>query len=92
MGFGDDDTGYGPEFDRIEEKVCEVINLLEEQPTLRQRLAGMALQGMLANADLMNNVARQFQGDTPAAAAFVAQGARIHADALIAELSKEKTP
>lgn len=44
---------------------------------------------MLSHPTLMENIARRAKSDTPTALKCAAQGAVLHADALLAELAKE---
>ena len=59
---------------------------LEYGMTLRQWYAGKALAGITANAKLLAEVDREYKGNPVDGTAILA---RLHADALIAELDKE---
>lgn len=56
--------------------------------TKREYMATQLMQGMLAHPDLMRGIADRTGGDTAESLRIAAQGAVMHADALLAELSK----
>lgn len=75
--MGFDDSGW--DFQYMEDKIGEIALLATRLPTKRELFAAMAMMGRIANGD---------KWDQDNIALYAVQ----QADALIAELSKEKTP
>jgi methyl coenzyme M reductase beta subunit len=68
------------------ERIKEIQKALRR---FERRIAGLAMQGLLSNSNLLLEVAKQTGKDVEMASAIIVLGANIYADALISELNKD---